>query len=773
MRKFDDVGTAESVVWDLRLADAPRSENRAILNRLFNGEPPQTREEAEQNQNQVNRNFLEGTNLLSQARAQWNNAMLKQANYFGVTLDSGPIYKRQAWSHVITKNINRQLKRSRQQMEQIRAEGAQVILHGIAPSTFTDRRNPILKPMPISSWLTPSETDLDLSNLEYQAFFHEWTPYQLYQLTHGPKRDPGWNMEAVEEAWKYARDQIQKEPSSSNYQFMPERIAELAKQDVGYWGSDAVPTIDVWDVYFREAKDGDGWYRRIFLDWGVGSETLTKNAAMPQSRNTTKNGEYGGFLYTSGKRKYANSLGEIVQCQFGDCSAVAPFKLHSVRSLGWLLWGVADIMNQLHCRFTENILMQFLWWFRVSGQGDFNRVKKAMFENMGVIPAGISMIPAAERYKPDFNMVEFAFAQNKKIMGENAASFTNDMGQLGNEETATGTMAKVHSVNALVGGMLTLAYEYSKFKYQEQCRRFCIKNSPYKMVRDFRLACIKDGVPPEMLDAEKWEVEPDRALGEGNKILEMAIVQFLQGIRKNLGPDAQRKVDYLSIVSATDQPKLAEDLAPIEGQKRLSPSTHDAQLASDRILRGLQFQASPEMVPEDYVIVWLGDMGTIIQQIQQSGGVGDMDKIQGIANLAQHVQQFLGIMGSNEEDKPKVKQYGDILGKMMNHVKAMAQRLQEQQASNGANGAAPDPKDMIKLQIEQAKGQAKLQNTRESHALRTAQHQAQFELEQQRKDRELAADIRRKNAESHQELVGDTIKTVAELHRNRLKSLTE
>ena len=34
-------------------------------------------------------------------------------------------------------------------------------------------------------------------------------------------------------------------------------------------------------------------------------------------------------------------------------------------------------------------------------------------------------------------------------------------------------------------------------------------------------------------------------------------------------------------------------------------------------------------------------------------------------------------------------------------------------------------------------------NTRESHAERTAQRQAQFELEQQRKDRELEAKLKR------------------------------
>ena len=273
-----------------------------------------------------------------------------------------------------------------------------------------------------------------------------------------------------------------------------------------------------------------------------------------------------------------------------------------------------------------------------------------------------------------------------------------------------------------------------------------------------------------MLDHERWNIEPDKAIGSGNKILEMAIIQFLQGIRKNLGPDAQRKVDHMSIVSATDQPALAEDLAPIQGQKRLSPSTHDAQLASDRILRGLDFMPSPEMVPEDYVQVWLHDMGTIIQQIQQSGGVGDNEKLMGLGNLAKHVSQFLAQMETNEDDKEKVKQYQDILTQMMNHVKGFAQRLQQQQAKQ--NGHAQSA-DAVKAQVAATQGKIKLSNMAESHAARTAQKQAGFELEQQRKDRQTEADIRRENARSRLDLTHDALKKAQELQHNRLKTITE
>jgi hypothetical protein len=771
--KFDSVGQVEEIVWTMRLVDLPRGTNRAILDKLYNGDPPETREEAEENQNQVNRNFLDGPNKLIQARSQWNNAMMGQAQYYGVTLDSGPVFKRQEWSHSITTNISRQLKRCRPMMEQTRAEGAQVLLHGIAPSGFKDRRYPIPKNIPISSLLIPSDTEIDFENLEYYSVFRELTPSRLWDLTHGPTVDPGWNMDAVDAAWQYTRDLVMKDTNASALQYMPERWEDLRKQDMGYLGTDAVPTIDFWDFYFREKSDGDGWYRRAFLDWGVPSANLTENSPKPESRNGQGDQKkYGGFLYTSGKRKFASYVSEILQCQFGDCSAVAPFKYHTVRSLGWLLWGVCDIQNRMRCRFTENIFMQFLWWFRVAGQNDFQRIKKAMFENMGVIPAGISMIPAQERFKPDNEMVREGFQMNMQTMGEMAATFTNNSEDLGKEETATGTMARVHSVNALMSGILTLAYEYSKYKFAEISRRFCIKRSPYKMVRDFQLACIKDGVPEEMLDSTMWNIEPDKAIGGGNKILEMAIIQFLQGIRQNLGPDAQRKVDHMSIVSATDQPALAEDLAPIKGQQKLSPSSINASDSTTRILRGLDFFPSPEMVPEDYVTVWLHDMGTIIQQIQATGGVGDQEKLAGLAKLVGEIEKFLAQMSTNENDMEKVKQYQQILSDMVNHLKGFAQRLQEQQGQQ-QNGNGVKAEDIVKAQLTQQMGQLKLQNTAESHAARTAQKQASFELTEQRADRKNQADIRRENERTQQELAAEALRTGQEVHHENIRTAAE
>jgi len=244
-----------------------------------------------------------------------------------------------------------------------------------------------------------------------------------------------------------------------------------------------------------------------------------------------------------------------------------------------------------------------------------------------------------------------------------------------------------------------------------------------------------------------WNIEAERVVGTGNKTLEMAAIQFLNSIRKNMGPRGQRIIDHMSVFAATDQPALAEEIAPLNEEKPISDSMHDAQISTQRLMAGLPLVLSPKMIPEEYVRVWLADIAMMIQQANNAGGMATQEQIMGWGNMAQHVQQFLGIMAADEEQKSKVKQYADALGQLMNFVKAFAQRLIEQmQSRNGGQGNEEQIKAMAKVQADMMIAAQKAKNLQASHAQRTAQRQVQFELEEQRKDRQLEADIQREAA---------------------------
>lgn len=777
--KFDNSQTVDQLVWNMRLADLPRDENRTIINRLFNGDPPFDETEAEENQVQVNRNDLTGVNAMAQARRQWIQAFLKPGNFWSVNLDFGPPHKRTEYSHTITRHANRVLRRSRRYMEQSRATGGNVLLHGIGPCTWRSRRDVVPTPLPISSVMIPSETDIDFENLPYFAIFQELTPAQLYDLTKGPRRDPGWNMPLVDAQIRYVADQIQKQPNASAFQYMPSRIEELNKQDMGMWGSDAVPTIDYWDFYFRKEENGP-IYRRIILDWGLAETDLRqyKPGSKPQNKKAAslgdKEDEYGGFLYTSGDRKFADSFSQVLHCNFGDCSAVFPQKYHSVRSMGWMLWGVCDLENRLHCKFTEALFEQLMWFFRTASNEQLKRLQRADWFHMGVIPDGVRMVTKEERFTPDAQFVQMGFARFRQLMSENAASFMQDFdkGQ-GKEMTATETMARVNAVNAMVSGMFTLAYIYEEYKDREVLRRLLIPGNSNSLARDFRLGVLKDGVPEEALDIDRMEVTRERAMGGGNKTLEMAEVQFLQGIRKNLNPDAQRKVDHIAIESATDDARLAEELAPMQGATQISSSMRDAQDATPRLLQGLPFPERPDMVLEDYVKVWLIDLTLLVKKALQSGGMAPADQIAGMGNLAGTIDQYIKTMGANPDEKQKVREYEQQLTVLNNQIKAFAQRLATAMKARNGQAAGADPREAAKAQAMVIQAQTKAQLAAQSHAQKTAQRQISFDLEQQRKEREHASEMRRLAQESDHRALDDTLHTLREHQRQSARAVPE
>ena len=422
-----------------------------------------------------------------------------------------------------------------------------------------------------------------------------------------------------------------------------------------------------------------------------------------------------------------------------------------------MLWGICDLQNRLHCKFNEAVFQSLMWFFRVSSNEQMVRLKQASFAHMGVIPQGVEFVKAQDRFIPDAGMVTMAFARNRQLMSENAASFTQDFDKGANEKemTATETMARVNNVNALVSGMLSLAYTYEEYSYREICRRYCIKNNPDRDVREFRLACLKQDVPPEMLDAERWDVTAERVLGGGNKTLEMAQVQFLQGLRKNLNPDAQRRVDHISIESATDDPALAEELASLSSQKKVSSSVVNAQYATERILKGLPYAPPADAVFEDYVLVWITDLAAIIKQMQQPMMMNP-EKLVGAFALAQAIEPLLKQMSQDKEVGHKVKEYEHALKQLVAALKMLAQKLQQSMKQQGAGaGAGAGQESAAKVKLEEAKtmaalkgkmmiDQAKAQNMIQSHGQRTAQKQISAELQEQRKDRAAAAELRRK-----------------------------
>lgn len=423
---------------------------------------------------------------------------------------------------------------------------------------------------------------------------------------------------------------------------------------------------------------------------------------------------------------------------------------------------------------------------RIRSQDDMQRALSVNLVNLGFVDDSIQFIPASERYQVNANLAQMALVENANLISRNSSSFTARTPSSGSGDlkvpTATQWMGEESKVTQLVSAGLAMSFEYQRMEYNEIFRRFIKKNSTDADVKLVQAQCLKDGVPEKVLyNASAWEIEPERVMGSGNKTIEMAVAQQLMAYRNLYDPAAQRRILHQVTLALTDDASEADLLVP--EIPVVSSSVHDAQLAVGTLLIGQPMELRENVSHVEYAQALIDALGIEISKINATGGVTDQAHLLGLMNLAgQSIEgqpipgngaaNHIALVAMDDQQKDIAKILGDQLSKLMNEVRAFAQRGQEQQ-QQGNGESQPDPEAIAKIQAMKMQAEAKAANTRESHAQRTAQRQVQFEMEQQRKDRETEAEIAREHVRFAQEVRAEAIRLVQELEQQKLKAQTE
>lgn len=751
----------EQVCYDLRLADYPRSRNRTRINALFNGVPPFDETQARENGVNINVNPLGGTVMAHDARAQFANAFLRPGRFFDSKTDYGPKHKRGIYSNIVTEQMNRKMKRSMKYFETFRSKFAMDVLHGIGPAAW--RNSDLWAPdaIGIEDIGIPANTLLNMENLPFFYIYRSFTLPEIIKLTNRACKEPGWNMELVGKLIEWVDKETQALMGTNWPEvWSPEKTAERIKGDGGFYSSDQVPTINCFDFYFWNDDDKvEGWNRRMILDaW---SEPQSTGGGVAMNFDNEKEFARNQFLFNPKKRKYASKLSELVTFQFADLSAVAPFRYHSVRSLGYLVYGVCHLQNRMFCRFNEAAFEASMNYLRVNSVDDADRALKIDLLNRGVIDKSVEFVKQADRWQVNASLIEMAMNENRRIIETNASSYTQQPGNGsgGDRKTKFQVMAEIQQTTALVQSAFNQAYRYQESEYVEIFRRFCKKDSCDIDVREFRAACLKQGVPEKALCEDYWDIEPTQVMGAGNKTMEMSIAEQLLSMRNLFDPEPQREILRDVTFAITGDASKAGRWVPDEPVK-VTDSVHDAQLASGTLMQGLPVSLKTGMNHREYVITLIGNLQMLVQKAQQAGGMATQQQIEGFAAIAQLAAQHLQILAQDKEEKAFVAEAQKTIAKLMNFVKAFAQRLQEQQQKDKQAGAGITPEAQAKVQTMQMTAAAKVQNTRQSHAQKAAQKQVAFEADQKRKQQEFELEQSRKNLES-----------IHEATRGQLKSL--
>lgn len=743
-----------SLIRTMMDADRMRAKNRVRIQRLFNGDKPYTEEEQESLKAETNISFLEGVRIMNGARSQFSGALLKPGRFFNVSLDFGPDYKRVAWGNIITKEVNRIMKRSRAYRDVVEAQVGNICLHGVGPVTWLRDRDWCPKAHAIEDVLVPSNTLQSLENLTHFAVHVAYTVQDLMRMTRSD--NTGWDMKMVrsivEKLAKIDESGATMQNTSDSYYF-PEKMEEDFKEDAVYYGSDAVPVCWVWDFYYLDAscKCGSSWKRRIVVDQA--QQGLPDASAI------------NGWLYNPGGRCHGKDVSQILHVQFADGAVKPPFRWHSTRSLGYLLYGVCHLQDKLRCRFTDSTFEQMLWMFRVRSEEDQEAIRKVDLGHMGIVPDGLTWVSPNERQPIDVNLMSQAFAMNRQNMAESAAQFQTDVNDGTRKEmTATEVMARANASNALMGSMLARAYTIAEEQYREILRRFFTIEHPD--CKRFRERCEAQGVDPACWGRiDDMDIVAERVVGSGNKMLEMASAEKLMAVRAMLSPAAQQVVLHMYVQANTDNAGLANRLVPLDDSGP-SRAVERATLAWGTLWLGQPVVVSGAINRVEYVTTLLQMLDAQLQKTEQQGGMPSPQDVTGMMNVVQHIGEQTATMSEDEAMKPVVRQVGDGLKNAGNMIKAYMQRIQEAQAEQAqGQGQAPDPK--VEAMLIQAQAKA---NIAEANAeQKRKQRELQFHAEQQRKDAAMLAEAQRAGARVQAEIAATDLRAAADIQRGNME----
>lgn len=728
---------AESVAWaieNLKTAETYRAPDRALIDELFNGAPPYTDQEEKDNHIQVNVNWGEGSDLLLQARQQFESAFLTTGNFFTVKVPDAPVSKRNDYSDIITAEANNILKRSKSAqyyMHTQREKWGSVALHGKGAQMWEDDQKVIPYFIPVCDLLIPTDTPITLEGLTYFAARRRMKPKQLYRKTFGMGKnvDPGWDLNTVGKILSSMKD-VNQELSNWNWSEQPERMVQLWKQNKTWYESDSPPSVWLWDFYYQKEDTSDSsWQRVVILD----------KDCVPGKINNTETPLR--FVYQR-DRPFAENLSHILHVQFNDGNNVPPFNYHETRGLGQRLFDTVHMMNRLRCQLTQKVFEDMMMLFHVNDPVDKGRLDKIYLGMMyGAIPDGLTFVRREERYSPEWDAVEMLMSNYKQLMGESTQGYTQDIDTgTKKERTAFEVNALLNQTTKLTSSMLNLAYLQETFAYQEICRRLSLTETHDFDAKKFQAACAERGVPKKWMDPQRWQIESERVMGSGNQQIEMAQAQALMSVRPLMNPEGQQRVLSKYVFSVTHDPKVVQELAPYDASPHVTDTMHDTELVFGTLMQGNPVTPKPGLNPIEVIETMLKLMTNTVQQIMQSGGVGNPQQVQGLGNCEQYVSSFIQILAMDQSQKQRVTEYGKALGKIMNMVKAFAQR-QQQQAAQQNGKSQIDPETIAKIQSDMAVVKEKIHSKELANQQKLRHSEMKFQADQRRANMKALGDI--------------------------------
>lgn len=592
---------AQNLFWLLKEAAAPRLAKAALIQGMFDGNPPfsQAKRRSQAEANRPNFNSLEAASRKDAAKVPFYD-LLTSSSLFAdcaTNLDS-QIADSALASRVRSEAFDTML-RSYPGFDMqfwLMLDDFVAFNKGFMWWPTPDSWH--FKRLPWNRVLFPDGTSTDPDEWEVFAIEHRWPAHKIYNMAEKAPADSGWNFDRVVQAIRYAA------PADLAKTFLdPMRLQQMMR-DSDLYVSSQVPKIHAASVYTREF---DGSWSRMMVETSRAGEKYgnASGDGRPQSRvERGKNKlvrtddsdearlESKDWLYQ--KRAVAKELHEIM-CPFifeaGDGS------INELAGLGKKIVSMTQVGDRLlndqvfNTTMRSSIVLQ-----ATQGTG----LAKASTVQVG---GGLTVIPPGFAIQQSTIMgdIEGGMAMSQDLVNRldrNTGIYRPTFEKpTGNPESATAAGARMSQATVLSNSAVNRYYTQVDKFYDELYRRATLTLSSSAGRRDkgieaalkFQDDCKEHGLSREQCtDRQPGKIRAVRAIGNGSAVMRQQTASQLSQLVPFLGPRGLQAWKEMFAAAFGNQTMVNRLLPPADTAQVPTRDEWDATIENDAMNQGNQ-----------------------------------------------------------------------------------------------------------------------------------------------------------------------------------------
>jgi len=715
--RLNSAPDVQDMVKQVIRADDMRAKSRAKLKGLVDGNAPYSQAELKRTGQsfRTNCNFREGESFLNMGLSAFYDVFSEVPHYCTVKVEHGTEEDSSTYSHIITSEFDKLLKRDDDFDYLMQLSQHEMVLYGIGPMVFEDSVDWRCKAIKAKDLLVPDGTKSNENEWTVAVVRAAYQVHELYNFIRDEEAasENGWNVAEARKAIMEASPEDHNHNQEHTWEWHQQQIRN---NDLSFSARCAVVKVD--HVFYREFPTEEN-------PTGAISHCIIN-----------ERGEVKDFLF----RKINRYEGwhQVLHCLYYDKGDGSH---HSVKGMGVKMYAALELKNRLKCSLVDAAMARTSIHLQPKSPNDLHRSNVVNMGPYSILPPNYDV-----QQTNTAGILDAPLQVERELEGLLQANLTQYRQRLekeGNPRTATEIDALMSQQSSLGKTQLNRYYSQLDALFAEKYKRAINPNltkgqNGAEMALKFQKACRDKGVPRACMD-KTVTIQATRQSGRGSAFARQAVMQQLMGLVNMLPEGGRQNVIEDTIASLAGYSSL-ERYFP---QPKIDLSTQEQQQEAAR--ENILFKTGG-IIP-----VSSGDNHAIhaaahIQAGIEAASVMDQNGINP-EEIGTFLRALLENTGAHLAELEKDETRSDVVASLSGQFEELANLYGE--ILDEINAQQTAAQDGMQEGMEAASGEGI--------------EIMKFEREEARRDAKAQADIERKAAKADQDLALKDAKTAAKL----------